>query len=197
MVPIAHKRFQAETPDWSPDSIWLAFIEGDERLGPDKINLLAVKTDGSDLHTVISCGEQGCRNARWSNDGQRIAFGSSQGLEVVSADGRTREVVYKSKARGVFNLDWSPTSSQIALLESSPFPLPVVTLVDLFDKSAREIRLPVIPREVVWSPTGEQLAIRGSTPDWEEDRLVIIDQQGNELMNIKLDLNAAGLDWGP
>lgn len=201
IAAVARRLRFAEAPDWSPDGDWLVFMVGAGQGNPDNINIRAMRTDSSGLHTVINCGDPECCCARWSSDGQRIAFGSSKGLEVVDVDGRNREVLFKPQKGSIDWLDWSPNGSQIAFLGTvESF---YVTLVNPLDKSVKEIPLksPVILGSIAWSPTSDQLAIEGNflLDDDVEDRLVVIDLQGNELMNISLKEyhGVWGLDWGP
>jgi Tol biopolymer transport system component len=193
---VASKLRFIDVPDWSPDGSWLTFMMGAAQLDSDRINVMAAKTDGSDLHSVANCGDRRCCCARWSGDGRRIAFASSKGIEVVDRDGGNRQRLYTREEGFVRELAWSPDNSKIAFIDD-----PDSAFIKLLDPESRQVsRLPVQDEfsgwSLAWSPTSDQLAtvLFGQ----QEDQLLVIDLNGNELMNVRREHFSIGfLDWGP
>lgn len=196
---LAAKIMTAETPDWSPTGEMVVFIAGVGTLDPAPFNLYQAKTDGTDVHTVVNCRDVGCRNARWSPDGKKIAFASWNGLEMVDADGSNREVLIDRSYGPIIWLDWSPDGTQIAIVQTSDVRILITTVSD---KSLRQIDTGVEGRydSILWSPTGDRLALTGTIKQSavkSDYVLSIIDLQGNELKRMSLHEVGGGqaLDW--
>jgi Tol biopolymer transport system component len=196
---LVSKILSAETPDWSPTGEAVVFIAGVGSQDPAQINLYQAKADGSDVHVVVNCGAVGCNNARWSPDGSKIVFASGSGLEIINADGGNREVLIDRSYGPIEWLDWSPDGTQIAAVVAGKI---TVLIVTLSDKSVRQIDTRAEGRydSILWSPTGDQLALTGSIKQSAMMRdyvLSIVDLQGNELKKISLNEVGGGqsFDW--
>jgi Tol biopolymer transport system component len=191
---LLRKILQAQAPDWSSTGDWLVFAEGDERTSHG-MSLLAIKADGSGLHTVLNCDQPGCHDARWSNDDQEIVFRSSNGIEAVDADGHNRRVLYRPTSGRLYAFDWSPQRQQGALLNNTR---DSVTLLNSLNMKPNEVGISsgFFPRMIAWSPTGDHLAIL-SRGNGGKNYLAVVDIHGNELLNMQLDFGPAEIDWGP
>lgn len=189
----------AEPPDWSPDGEWLAFMVTPGGLHPSEAKLMAVRTDGSDLHTVAKCGDPHCCCARWSGDGQRVAFASGRGIEVVDFDGSNRKTLYRRKEGYIDELDWSPDGAHIAFLDARGSAH--IKLLETESQQVHQIILqnPLSWWSLAWSPTSDQLATVLKDSDESEERLVVVDLNGVELANVptKRFPDARIVDWGP
>jgi WD40 repeat protein len=201
IATLASRIWFADTPDWSPDGKWLAFMTGWG--GGLPAQLFIMRTDGSEQHVILSCADSACECARWSPDGRRIAFSSTNGLEVVDVTGDNRQVLYsKEKVGRILWLDWSPDNSTLAFIGAER--RSIVNLLTLSNMKARLIPIAnlSLSEGIAWSPTSDQLAVIGSfssNANKFEDRLVVIDTQGHQLMNIALNntFQAWSVDWGP
>jgi dipeptidyl aminopeptidase/acylaminoacyl peptidase len=196
---LASKIMTAETPDWSPTGEAVVFIAGVGTQDPAPFNLYQAKTDGTDVHTVVNCRDVGCRNARWSPDGKKIAFASWNGLEMVDADGSNRAVLVDRSYGPITWLDWSPDGTQITAVVAGKI---TVLIATVSDKSVRQIDTRAEGRydSVLWSPAGDRLALTGSIKQSAMMRdyvLSIVDLQGNELKRMSLNEVGGGraLDW--
>ena len=125
LVQITH----AGTPgDWSPDGTQLLFFREREG-GSSAGSLYTVNVDGSGEHQVTpdEVAVQGSMGYRWSPDGSRILFPTSDGeLWVINTDGTgvTRLFVDEKVShlrRSVITPTWSPDGTQI-MFGLSPTP---------------------------------------------------------------------------
>lgn len=103
-VPLPSTNTVVQSPEWSPDGKWIAFIGGE--LDPDEI--MAVRPDGSGLRHLTPALNVGLHNPLWSPDGSLIAFQTSTSVWVMSAlsTAPAGPHAWKRLARDAELLDW-------------------------------------------------------------------------------------------
>ncbi len=132
--------------------------------------------DGSSVRTIP--GTEGARPARWSPDGQRIAFirngrnGNLDNIWVVRPDGTgLRKITNLSAGEGLKSFSWAPNGRFIAYLSAGRgdrVSLSVVGVDDDFQEKLRGAE-GLNPWRVAWSPDGHYLALgsgQGSSELW-------------------------------
>jgi Tol biopolymer transport system component len=99
---------QAGYPDVSPDGKWVAFHDE---------GIFVVRTDGTGLRQLTSAVHKD-RYPRWSPDGLRIAFLSSQGgqydIWLINADGSSLQRLTWTKSPALYFPVWSPDGNRLA-----------------------------------------------------------------------------------
>lgn len=94
-------------PVWSPDGKTIAFDQYDTARG----TLWTVRPDGKSLHELKAAGRD-VWVPTWSPDSTRIAYSSSAGEQVLSADGTGVPTVIGTGGGGA----WSPNSKRLAVV---------------------------------------------------------------------------------
>lgn len=109
--------------DWSPDGSQISFVAFRKTDKRQRTSLYVVNTDGTGLHRITPFSLGARHGARWSPDGERIAFSTAFGrtrfgdgpqIWVVNPDGTDLlELTYP--VHGQFSLIpvWSPDSTQL------------------------------------------------------------------------------------
>ena len=106
--------FSVISPDWSPDSEWIAF-DGDGQL-------MLIRPDGSEMHRIVDrAWNRSISQPRWSPGGERIAFFNDLPQEppeiwIVNRDGSDLRLIYafEHPRDDVGEMAWSPNGQRIA-----------------------------------------------------------------------------------
>jgi Tol biopolymer transport system component/tRNA A-37 threonylcarbamoyl transferase component Bud32 len=141
-------RYQ-DAPTWSPDSQWIAYIE---RGVGDKVSLARVRVGaGAPPEVVLAALPRLGSRTKWSPDGRRIACDTTDGLTVVSTDGRQRQLVSEDSW---IAFTWSNDGRQIfGLRESDDKPRHyMLAALDLASSRERIINPDVGVIPPAWQP---------------------------------------------
>ena len=150
-------------PVWSPDGRKIAFTRSrapaEGRRGLPEADVYLINVDGTGERNLTGDGVSG--GPTWSPDGRRIAFGSSGGIDMMSADGTGRQRLLRN--RGDFP-SWSPEGRKIFFLRAGGRgrggPAAVYIYVMNTDGSAprRLIRMAQVNDSLPsWSPDGRTI----------------------------------------
>lgn len=132
---------------WSPDGTELALTVDDE--DSTQIHLAAIDGGGSRRLTNV---RGGCWSASWDPAGGRLACAGSQGVHVVSRDGR--HVRHAALLPTPTVMGWSPTGERIAAAS--------LGLLFVFRPDGggwRRLADDLVVTDLAWRPDGRQLAI--------------------------------------
>lgn len=172
-------------PGWSPDGQQIAFISNRTVPSGDYgYRLFVMGTDGSDVRVVASSVKVECNNtwrgARWSPDGNWLAFAGSEpkvegrernGLYIVRIDGSSLTRISDFYRYYCGPAVWSPDSSQLAFMGEEVFAngnyQPYFYLAEADGSAVTPLGATtwagaVVPPAPAWSPDGAWLAFRGS-----------------------------------
>jgi Tol biopolymer transport system component len=142
-----------DSPDWSPDGRWIAFVNGEN--AARRNGLWLVDPNGRRLHRL----QTGFADIPvWSPDGTRLAYltvdeaGDTQDLRVVDpAGGHRRRFAVRN---GVF--DWSPDGTKLAYENGDD-----IVVADVDGPGSTRVRLGGLRFDwFVWSPDGRQLLLQ-------------------------------------
>jgi Tol biopolymer transport system component len=112
-VPLTRPARYQNAPTWSHDGQWIAFVE---RVGDD-ISLARVRVGtGSPPEVVLPGLPRLGSSTKWSPDGRWIACDTTEGLMVVSPDGKQRQLVSEDSW---IAFTWAPDSRKIYALRPS------------------------------------------------------------------------------
>jgi serine/threonine protein kinase len=98
---------------WSPNGRLIAFADGDALQGWDPFS------SNSDPQFSYAVDPQGTWSVAWSPDGERIAVGSLNGVEILDAANGQSVFKHDSPYAGVTTVTWSPDGRSIAWGSSS------------------------------------------------------------------------------
>ena len=153
-------------PTWSPDGTRLAFISRQQEAGenePHSVIHIAM-ADGSGIERDISFPLE-IQELWWSpvKDELLVVSGNPEDgthVHVMSSDGSEVSEIY----RGTVSASWSPDGESVTVGNYTSLEILIIDLSqDDQNPTARSIgQLAMQPMEVVWSPSGDHVAIASS-----------------------------------
>lgn len=149
---------------------------------------------------------------RWSPDGESLALVDNRGeISVISADGQIRRLthlddLYDFPDRNIYNLNWSPEGSKIAISlwtkdhdsdTASGDHIATLAIVDTATEKVVDTCLPISNEygmrnlEMFWSPNGKQLIVKDESVD-DYNRLILVDLERKIAAQVAEDMEPFG-----
>ena len=184
----AHHQFQGgktpnlKPPVWSPDSQYIAYIQGDGPTynpGPRHKHWEVVVAHTGNGNQLTSKRVLGISTAdpTWSPDSSRLAFASKSNddhpdpyISIVNPDGSGKTEIPVRDRRSITHLAWHPDGLEILIAATDLYILNIEdeSLRKLWSYPDRESWAYLI-KGLAWSPDGNRIAIKigSSTSEWK------------------------------
>jgi Tol biopolymer transport system component len=145
-VQIAPGDYAQNAATWSPDGDWIAYLQG----SGGKTSLAKIRIGADAQPEVLATDVLSQSKLDWSPDGAWIAYSGSNGLAIVSADGKTnRSLLDKT----MFGFAWSEDSRRlIGLRASDDLRYLTFTSVDIASRKESVIGAQLMPLPVGAEP---------------------------------------------
>lgn len=137
-----------EDPLWSPDGTKIAFVRPSET----RTDIYLMASDGSGIRLLAHGSEPA-----WSPDGRRIAFTTSEGLQVINADGSGQTTAAQPES-GVRGPAWSPDGRSIAFASDG------IYVVGADGGGLRRLSTIYVDGNPAWSPDGTRIVFGRPKP---------------------------------
>lgn len=211
----------AASPTTAPSATPVAILPGEPwilhewflpQTTDDAKDLLLARPDGSDRHGIAIDVPGDHRSARWSPDGERIAFAVLDGekpraIWLADAEGNHGAPLFDPASKcpgGANNPSWSPDGTRLAIIcDTTVNNLAIVEVATGALRIVATIRYPeFVDNPVSWSPDGKTLAfdIAHEVGDGRVDGWLIatVPTAGGEIRRLTdFDFFAARPDWLP
>ena len=183
-------------PAWSPDGKKLALAVGGEKT-TDIFLVDVAESKFTKLTYSDSTEYYGYRTPAWSPDGRSIAFGSTDGVHLVDADGGNARRL-TTEAAAADGLSWSRDGKQIAFLSGTGITERKLGVINSDGSGRLAIAPDLSPalQKPAWSPDGSQLAFFADVDgDFE---IFVVNGDGTGLRNLtNNNVNDYDLSWSP
>lgn len=192
-------------PTWSPDGARVAFTGLDPSAGAQgEVSLYAANAQGGDLQAVFTSAEYAPFYLYWAPDSRSVtALSSSPGgedltLHLIPVDNGEARVLATGQP---FYWHWAPDGSRILIHSGGSTRANAAARLALLDPGNAEADQelaynPTFFQAPAWSPDGKTFVL-AAEGDGEQDRLLLLDARGNELLSLTTYTGAIAFGWAP